>query len=202
MTGLTFDAAKHEDRAGGERLPSVSQILNSALGLRHYGDEVAMIRGTAVHDFIAAHFEDDAEPPEGIASYVESFRAFRDMLGLEPLLLEVRLHSPTLRYAGTVDCVARSKDGALWIIDWKSGALSPWHLLQVAAYNMLIQGAALAGENETLEAYADELLAANVAAVSLKAKLPRPVLVDDRAARVFRAAAAVYRWKEENNGSD
>lgn len=193
---IDFEAEKHEYRVDGERVPSVTQVLDAVLRPRHRADEVAMLRGTAVHGFIAEHFLDDDEAPEGIAETIAHFRAFRDLLGLSPALVEERLWSESLRVAGTLDCLAYSRNTeTFWLIDWKSGPIEPWHHLQLAAYASMVEEAVYRG------AVSRDFLSAQAAVVSLKNKLPRPVLVAPGSIEAFRAVALVYHWNISNGGN-
>jgi hypothetical protein len=196
---LAFDEATHTYRVDGMVVPSVTQVLHRTLGIRHDPDPIYAARGTAVHEWIRDHFHDDeTDPPDGITSYIERFRTFRDMLELQALAVEVRAFSPTLRICGTVDCIAVSQTtGVLWILDWKSGNAEPWHFLQVAGYRRLLQDCEIAGEVAQFSARS-----AQAAVVSLAAKTPRPRLVEERSAEVFEHAVHVYHWLHTYGGKN
>ncbi len=57
----------------------------------------------------------------------------------EVLLSEAELVSPTMRFGGRLDMVFRDPTGAVWILDVKTGGIYAEHLIQVAAYAMLVE---------------------------------------------------------------
>lgn len=140
MATLTFEPARHVYHLDGERLPSVTQILQPLINydgvpngiLQHAAD-----RGTAVH--LATEFWDDGDLDEEsvdpeILPYVRAWQRFRAESGFEVLRSEVRVYSPRHRYAGTVDCIGVMR-GRLTMVEKKTTAvLHPATAIQVAAY--------------------------------------------------------------------
>ena len=67
--------------------------------------------------------------------YLQAAEMFLEAEGLTPLVPELPVWHNIHRYAGTVDLVARDKQGAVVILDWKTGSrLSDNYAAQVAAY--------------------------------------------------------------------
>lgn len=147
MNGLTFDEAAHAYALDGSPLPSVTQIL---AGLASYGQpivrrdgwtEAARERGSDVH--AAIHLLtlgklDRSSLTEEIAPYIVAYEQFLRESFFEPMVVETRMASRVHRFAGTLDAVGM-RDGCMTLVDVKSGAYSPWHDLQLAAYAILLE---------------------------------------------------------------
>lgn len=137
---FTFDADSHTYRFDGERIPSVTQILEPLIDysgvpngvLQHAAD-----RGTAVH--LATEFWDDGDLDEDsideeVLPYVMAWQRFRDDSGFAVLKSEVRVYSARHRFAGTFDCLG-VMDRKLAIVEKKTTALlHPATAIQVSAY--------------------------------------------------------------------
>lgn len=140
MSALTFEPEAHAYHLNGERLPSVTQVLEPLINydgvpngiLQHAAD-----RGTAVH--LATEYFDDGDLDEDsidpeILPYVQAWQRFRAESGFEVLRSEVRVYSERHRYAGTVDCIGVMR-GRLVMVEKKTTAiLAAATAIQVTAY--------------------------------------------------------------------
>ena len=103
--------------------------------------------GTAVHRFVEdmAHgLEPDLSDDESVAKCQKRLGEwFKENID-EVLHIERRLYSPKWGIAGTVDMVARLRNGRVHVIDWKgvtdlSASLKSGHVGQLAAYRSMLQ---------------------------------------------------------------
>lgn len=122
---LVFDESKHIYTVNGFTIPSVTQVMRP-LNSDHYGSidaavlALAAAKGTAVHEAIEVHCKygiDDI--PEEYYSYFSAYLQWEKDYGPSILGSEVRFYHKTLRYAGTVDCVAEIA-GRTCLIDFKT----------------------------------------------------------------------------------
>lgn len=142
---LVFDAATHTYSFKGRPVPGVTSIL-SAVQDGTWWNELARERGQMVHLLTEAFDNDEEVPeivniwrdyPEELDGYLDAWKSFREATSLAIEETEVRIHHPTYDYAGTADRIGIIYQGKKhWrtLIDLKTGAPSPWHPLQVAAY--------------------------------------------------------------------
>jgi len=143
VSSLNFCPEKHTYTLGDREIPSVTQILK-ALGLiddRHFTEE-ARLRGQAVHSAIHYWVEDDLDESTldpKIVPYVDAFREWASLVGLEVFQAEMRVHHLGLGYAGTLDLFGKVQ-GERSIIEVKTGSMPPWGYLQVAAYALCFDG--------------------------------------------------------------
>lgn len=145
----------------GEHLPGVTTVLGvmdkpaliawaNNLGLqgidyRKARDQAADI-GTIAHFMCECHLKDvipdlsefsTADINKAENAFIK-FLSWWDNSGFKMIESEVQLGSSNLRYAGTVDCIARDKDGKLILIDLKtSKAIYDEYWSQVSAYERL-----------------------------------------------------------------
>lgn len=113
MNNFTFDHDKHEYRANGVILPSVTQIIgrlhNSYQNVpAHILQNKAEI-GTAVHRAIELYesgwLDEDTLDPD-VVGYFEAYKKARNDGALpEPLACETRFWNVNYGYAGTIDQV-------------------------------------------------------------------------------------------------
>ena len=145
---LTFDSGRHEYKIGDIVVPSVTQILEN-VGLSDYEGmspairEAALHRGRWVHAAMAqiaantfdwSELEREDVIAAGYPPYVRAGQEWLNTSGFEPLLIEKRVCHPALMFAGTLDMIGRLQ-GALTIVDWKSGESCPWWTaLQLSGY--------------------------------------------------------------------
>lgn len=137
----SFDPETHQYRVDGEKVLSVTQVLN-VCGLiddTWYTEEGGQ-RGQAIHLATQLYDEDDLDwesvSPE-ISGYLDAYRKFRQEVSFEPDLIEHPLYSPTYRYAGTPDRTG-IMNGENVIFEIKSGQTAKWHRLQTAGYALLL----------------------------------------------------------------
>lgn len=141
---LTFDPDSHTYRFGGDIIPGVTRVLepiSSYAGVPRHILDAAAARGTYIHKccemLLWETLDWDSVMPE-YRSYVDAFARFLDESGIEVELPEERVFHPVMRYAGTVDLVARvprQKKMRRAIIDYKTSLkLMPSVGPQLAAY--------------------------------------------------------------------
>lgn len=145
IPGLTFEPVEHVYHYRGERVPSVTQVLDvidetwrvDPLVLR-----AAAERGVAVHR--ATELDDDGDLDIDdldpvLLPYLKAWRRFRSDMGFRVLHSESRIWHDGMRFAGTLDRIgtfaaAGRKPGDLQLLDIKSGSAWPSHGPQTAAY--------------------------------------------------------------------
>lgn len=123
------------------RVPGVTEVLQG-VGLidTQWFTEEGRERGRYVHEACQYLLEGDLAwdaLEDKYRPWVESFALWVDAVKPEVLELETLHYSETYGYAGQLDwllCV----DFDTWLIDGKSGAVSPWVGLQTAAYQHLL----------------------------------------------------------------
>jgi len=181
MDELIFNAEKHEYFLNGNPLPSVTQIL-SDLGFidKNFFTEYGRTRGKFVH--LACELDDKSElDEEGLDSallpYLTAWRSFKRDTGIKIEAIEKPVVSEIYRYAGTLDRLGIFNN-APTIIDIKSGAISPWVGLQLAAYEI--------AENKRLKRFAVQLMETG------KYKLHTYAGPQDR--QIFISAVACWHW--------
>jgi hypothetical protein len=137
MSELTFDAARHEYRMNGFRIPSVTQVLDDVLG-KSYGATVEDAawyadKGKSLHACAALIAQgEDFDAPKGIEGHVEAVRSFFRCFGIGARrLIEYRVYSETFRYAGTLD-LADIDAGILF--DYKASQEDERNKSQLAGY--------------------------------------------------------------------
>jgi hypothetical protein len=119
----------------GERLLSVTEVLQAVGIIREFGSDAAMDRGTRVHRAccdidlgLNPTIEDEDVP------YVEAYRAFLNITGAEPVLIEQPVYHETHRYAGTLDRLYLIGGAERWLADIKTGSLPKHTPIQLSAY--------------------------------------------------------------------
>jgi hypothetical protein len=148
MTTLSFDHDAHRYTLDGAVLPSVTGILKAA-GLIDFSGipaailEAARLRGSIVHQAIHYLNERDLDLDQfredfpGYMGYLEAWISFCDQRRFTPVLNELRIASPSLRVAGTLDCLGLLDDGAV-LLDFATGRPDDVAKdLQTAAYHGL-----------------------------------------------------------------
>ncbi len=145
IPGLSFEPVEHVYHFEGQRVPSVTQILDVIDETWKIDPAVlrgAAERGVAVHratelDDMSALDLDDLDPV--LLPYVNAWRRFRRETGFSVLHSESRVWHDAMRYAGTLDRVGRFgnrslRPDRLHLLDIKSGVEWPSHGPQTAAY--------------------------------------------------------------------
>lgn len=106
--------------------------------------------GTLAHDLVEQFLQDRETPPamspgveEDIANWAwrgyEAFQRWEQHNQFSYVGTEMHLVSEKFRFGGTPDAVARTPEGELVMLDWKtSNGLYLDHVIQVAAYGLLV----------------------------------------------------------------
>jgi hypothetical protein len=105
----------------------------------------SMLAGTQVHSLAEALVygsELPAEDPNGLPWPEDVFRTaeqlarFYDAWNVEPVAHELIVFHESHRWAGRLDLIADLRDGARWLLDYKTGATGVWPetTLQLNAY--------------------------------------------------------------------
>lgn len=116
---------KHEYFLGDRKLDGLTASIKEA-GLIRDGDPWYMDRGTAIHkatEFYDRGTLDDSSVAPEIAGYLESWKLLRRDMRYIPNEIECPVYHPELMVATTIDRIP--------LLDIKSGAVEPWHILQV-----------------------------------------------------------------------
>ena len=146
--------------ADGTQVPSVTTVIGrfkesggliawankEGLAGRDHRDsrDAAADAGTLAHRMVEADIRGRAPYADPMADpdtwkratqAFDNYQAWKRQTQLQTLRSEVRLVSEKHRFAGTMDALLVS--GALAVGDWKTGAIYPDHLIQVAAYGLL-----------------------------------------------------------------
>lgn len=92
-------------------------------------------RGSELHDLAEAYFKSGALiTPLEVTGFYEAFRKFVEKFKIEPIHVEVQVHSKKHNFAGTCDGIFKI-NGQVMIVDWKTGkGLYPEVELQLSAY--------------------------------------------------------------------
>lgn len=129
-------AADHMDQ-----LRDLSEQRNAIIGLlSNVPNDVrdtAAIRGQDVHRLAELlHAGEDVDVPEHLTGHVDAYLRFLQDWDPRDELVERPVFSVRHRYAGTLDLIARLKDGKRWLIDLKTSRSGPYGevALQLAAY--------------------------------------------------------------------
>lgn len=144
MSAVTLDPATHRYAVDGRHVPGVTEILRAA-GLTpsmEWVTDYALDRGRQVHAAIALDAEgalDEASVDPVVAPRLAAYRAFRAAAGarLEVVEIETPRYHEGLRFCGTLDQLVRW-DGALSVLELKTGPKEKHHPLQVGGYQELV----------------------------------------------------------------
>jgi hypothetical protein len=143
---LSFDEPSHVYTWKGAMVPGVTTVIRDALGNpfeRVAADvlEHARQRGSAVHkacELDDAGMLDESTVDRRIVPYVDAWRAFRQQFQFQVLFAETPLYSVAHGFAGTPDCAIALLDGAVAVLDRKTGLPGPAAAMQTAAYAHLV----------------------------------------------------------------
>jgi len=138
MAALHFDHETHTFWRDGQRVLSVTQVLERCRLTSPYWTPEARNRGTRVHKALfVLQTLSDREAREGLqptdVPFYEAGRRALDTFGIEVLGAEELVDGGA--YAGWLDlrCRLRGRDLPM-VIDFKTGKAAPWTPLQLAAY--------------------------------------------------------------------
>ncbi len=189
---VEFDAEAHAYYVGGERWPSVTQIL-SGIGLGYdFSSEKAMARGRFIHAALHQAFQRIYDRRNEIhRGYIEAGLAFIEREGFVSVASERIVLLPGLKVCGTLDRYGYFKR---WpdkpvIVDWKSGDIPPWTALQLAAYDIGIDPK----NTQSIERIGVRLYEDGAYDT---VRYSPDSLKTDRVA--FAAAVNLYRWREQH----
>lgn len=120
-----------------EEIPGVSAVLKSAgvIDTTWFTPEAAE-RGRHIHRACALWDQgvlDESTVDPSYRGYVEAWRFFRLLAGVDILEIEPIVGDEVLRYGGRADRVIRW-NGKTMILDIKTGGPELWHKTQVGAY--------------------------------------------------------------------
>lgn len=141
MSKLVFDAKAHRYYLNGKQIPSVTQIIKGAGLMPDYShrDMSAAEYGTLVHNAVADLI---TGKPVSVDPFVEcavmGFKAWQKLYNPQFILCEKLGVSEKYGYAGTCDIgaiIGKNK----WLMDFKTGDYSPWHIVQLSAYNEIFR---------------------------------------------------------------
>ena len=141
MKGLVLDYKEHKYRVHGELWPGVTEVL-ADVGIigdwMQYIAEYYRVRGNLVHQ--ATAWADEGHPAatadilkHGIGGYLYSWQQYA--ADIEFGSIEQPMGHKVLKYAGTPDRVFAHEPIPT---DIKTGEPERWHIVQVAAYSLLI----------------------------------------------------------------
>ena len=159
---------------------------------RTWFNEYGATRGTYVHK--ACHLYDIGELDEEtldptLIPYVEGWKKFTEDTKVVLLHIEERITSEALQLAGQPDRIVDWPGIGLAVIDIKSGSLSDWTALQLAAYKLL---AKKEHEYHFLKRFAVNLPGDG----TYKVKEYK----DRSDEGIFLAALAIHNWKKNHGG--
>lgn len=140
---LAFDPVDHVYTFGGNRVPSVTQILAPLVDYSMVPPatlERARQLGQAVHKLTELYDLEDLDTdnlPDELLPYLTAWMKFRAETGFVPETIEHPLFHPVLRYAGTSDRTGLIRRRRAVIDIKKMAMLSPVVGVQLSAYREL-----------------------------------------------------------------
>lgn len=140
--GELVRSADHKYSLNGRALMGVSSVLN-VISPFDYGNEVAMLRGTAVH-MATEYYDKGTLDPESLdpalVGYLAAWKKFRNETGFapDPSEIEVMVADYVLGVAGTYDRFGKM-GGRSVLLDIKTGSKHWRYDIQVVAYDFLRQ---------------------------------------------------------------
>lgn len=194
----------------------LNEIIETAKQARFKTAQEAAEYGTRVHELIemwTTHgdliYEEDgcwyqinltleAEP---VRNATNAFIKWWQDEGLTPVISEQWLVDIELGFGGTLDHVARAKDGALVMCDWKtSKAIRDKYLLQVAAYDILWDSAKFYSDNPIFQEKIQRAYIVRVDKATAEVEI-FPVFRDEMERQAIRnqwyATLQTFRWLKD-----
>ncbi len=188
MNDLRFDAEKHEYLVGGERVPSVTEIVGAVVGGPQWATEWHLARGSALHEAIALYMRgrlDESSVDERIKGRLEAAKlAIETWSLLDGARIEEPLAHPVLKFAGTPDLFTAS--GIL--VDWKSSHRDDSEI-QMGGYLSLIEANKQGPVKKCLEITLNE-----------NGTYTPETYSPARCRGLFSAALSIYQWREAHGG--
>jgi hypothetical protein len=142
MSELTFDENLHRYLIDDVPAVSVTQALvDAGLVDTRWFTDFARDRGSAVHKAIQLHEEDDLDESsigDDVRPYFEAYLKFKAEYSWCPVGTEIQVWDKAHGFAGTIDQLGEAH-GALAIVDFKTGQLSPAVGIQLTGYQILLQ---------------------------------------------------------------
>jgi len=185
---VEFNSEKHQYKASGILLPSVTEILKGAglIDATFYTEE-SKVRGSYVHKaceyYDQGDLDEDSLDPQ-IAGYLQAYKKWKATFGYEFTWIEMPMQDKTGVYAGTSDRIIERRPRQIW--DIKSGPYQKWHRVQSAAYvNML----------DDPFSYTRLGLYLQSSGKFTVREFPKTDYMADLA--IFQSALNIYYWKEQ-----
>lgn len=188
---IQFEEESHTYSHNGVKIPGVTSVLDRWSGLEHVNPQIlaeAALFGTHVHDACDLYNrgeldEDDLnDNSHHVWEYFRGWVKFLEDTGAVVVESELKVHHPTLGYAGTLDNIVNLKKTNR-IVDIKTGTALPKSVgPQVEAYNQAYK--AMTG-NRLMKRYCCHLKPYDY---TLHA------LTNPRDWDIFKAALTMHRW--------
>jgi hypothetical protein len=203
-----FHKGRHEYRAQGKAIPSVTQMIDfMRLTPPYPEDNGALGFGKACHKAAELEMDDflDLEQTHpAIQPYIAGLREKRKEMSIQPLSQELRFFNRIYGYAGTLDLLALVYSGDLAICDYKTGNPPPCVELQLAGYTMGVRQLARDGDPRIPADIAKRINSGeNIRRFSIQLIPHRAVVreckdyaLDDAA---WVGVVALYKWKKLRN---
>lgn len=139
---LIYQDEGHKYLLDGIELPSVTTLLAEAgyVDKRWFKDSDAD-KGKRRHkatEYMDQGVLDWTTVSEADMPYLQAWIKAKEELEIEVDDVEVQTYHPLLRYAGTIDRLARIKSRPC-VIDLKGGVELRWHELQVVLYGLMVE---------------------------------------------------------------
>lgn len=156
----TLNAMLTRERKPRERVLEANRITEAGRWLRAAATEErdrSAALGTAVHD-AAASGKRPEEVDDAVRPRLSQYLDFLAVSGAEVVASEFQCWSPSIGYAGTCDALLRFPNGALHVVDYKTGgSVYAEYQLQIVAYAM----ADFVGTNDVIDQATTDLLHAH-----------------------------------------
>lgn len=162
--------------------------------------------GTAVHEAVELWIEDGIEIPDmskaevevedmDLLPYIAGAVQYLNQHVERVIHSEVTVFNRTYEYAGTVDAIAKLKNGHICAVDWKtSNNVYPEHALQLVAYS----NAEFIGTEDGQEVTIPPIDEAHVVHLPGDATFKAyPVQLTPRAFRTFIALRSIQKWRDD-----